>query len=365
MTLRIAVVGIDPRNMHFLTYTRYLAEQGHDVTVITNADVVDAPVKVVNFGRHSRLIKYVPSVFRVMLRAWRVRRAIVRGRFDAVSIQQVTPDGVYAALLANAPVVPTFWGSDLLRLEIRPWFVRRLMPRAVRRSAFVHATCEEIERRVLQMGAEPSRVETFNYGIDLDVFTADGIEMREPHRVLCTRGLRPFYRIAEIVRAFPRVVERFPDAVLVLAGDGWEGDREALETVVAEEGMADHVRFTGRLDAAGVASELRSAAVWVSIPPSDSFALSLQEAMACGAFPVVADLPAMREGVDESRAILLTDVAPEPLAAAIAEGIERAGSGAHIVPNQAFVQARGDRRVNLARYESLLLRAAAEDGRAA
>lgn len=359
------MVGINPENVHFLTYVRHLCSRGHLVTVITNAGSVDAPVEVVDFGRHTRLIRLVPPVFRILLRAWRVRRALASGHFDVVSIQQMTPDGVYAALLSRAPVVPTFWGSDLLRLEIRPWFVRRLMPLAVRRSAAIHATCEEIAERTIAMGASPDDVETFNYGVDLDVFRDDGCEAREPHRVACTRGLRPFYRIPEIVQAFRGVVERYPDARLVLAGDGQPGDREALEALAEAEGIAEHVTFTGRLGPEGVATELKRASVWVSMPPSDSFALSLQEAMACGAFPVVPELKSMREGLDDERGILLAEVTPDTLDAALIEGIARSAEGAHAEPNRRVVEEKGDRRANLARFEAILVRVAEGSGSAA
>ncbi|MDO9557598.1 MAG: glycosyltransferase family 4 protein [Coriobacteriia bacterium] len=356
--LCVAVVGIAPNNVHFLTYVRHLVDHGHDVTVVTNAESVDADVSVINFGRHSRLIKFAPSGFRILLRVCRVRKALRRGGFDVVSVQQMTPDGVYAALLSRAPVVPTFWGSDLLRLEIRPWFVRRLMPVAVRCAALIHATCEEIAQIAMSMGARPEDVETFNYGIDLSVFSGTGPESRDLYRMVCTRGLRPFYRTAAIIEALPGVIARFPEAKLVLAGDGQPGDRELLEAVALREGVADRVEFTGRLSPSQIAIELRRAAVWVSIPPTDSFALSLQEAMACGAFPVTTDLRAMREGIDDSRGILLSEVVREKLMDALCEGLSRSSTGAHVAANRAMVETKCDRTVNLARWETMLMRAA-------
>lgn len=356
--LNVAVVGICPDNVHYQTYVRQLLQCGHDVTVITDAATMDAPVKVISYGRHTRLIRYVPKGFGVLVRVSRVWRALRRGHYDVVSIQQMTPDGVYAALLSKAPVVPTFWGSDLLRLEIRPWFVRKLMPFAVRRATVLHATCEEIAERLAEMGGRAQDIETFNYGIDLEVFSADGPEIRDPHRIVCTRGLRPFYRTSELISALPGLVERYPDIRLVLAGDGQPGDREALEALADSLGVRAHVEFPGRLTPTEVAAQLRRAAVWASLPPSDSFALSLQEAMACGAFPVTSDLRAMREGIDESRGILLAEITPVTVSAALAMGIERAATGAHIVENRAVVEAKGDRRVNLARFEGLILRAA-------
>lgn len=356
--LKVAVVGIEPNNVHFRTYVRYLLERGHDVTVVTNTWSAEEAARVVNFARHTRLIRLAPRWFRDLLRAIRLRGVLRAERFDVVNVQQMTPDGVFAALLAPWPVVPTFWGSDILRLSIRPWYVRRLMPKAVARAARVHATSGQIARILTSMGADPDRVETFNYGVDLDVFALDGPEVREGSRIVCTRGLRPFYRAEAIVRALPLLARLVPDVRLVLAGDGQPGDREALERVAAECGVADRVEFPGRLAPAGVAAELRRAAVLVSIPPTDSFALSVQEAMACGAFPVVSDIPSMREALDERTAAFVTDVAPEPLATLLADAIERARQGSHVAPNRATVERVGDRRQNLARFERMLSEAA-------
>lgn len=111
-----------------------------------------------------------------------------RWRFDVVSVQQMTPDGVFAALLSPWPVVPTFWGADILRLSMRPWYVRRLMPKAVRCAARVHATSRQIAEVVMAMGADAGRVETFNYGVALDVFVLSRPETRDAARIVCTRG---------------------------------------------------------------------------------------------------------------------------------------------------------------------------------
>ena len=61
------------------------------------------------------------------------------------------------------------------------------------------------------------------------------------------------------------------------------------------------MRFTGRLDAA-VQNEWYGRARWFfSLPRSDSVSVSLLEAMAQGAIPVVSDLPANRELVQHAQ----------------------------------------------------------------
>jgi glycosyltransferase involved in cell wall biosynthesis len=110
--------------------------------------------------------------------------------------------------------------------------------------------------------------------------------------MISDRALEPLYNVDVVIRAFARLRERMPDARLVVAHDGSERGRlEAL----AGELASGAVSFTGRLGANELAEALSRAHVYVSVPSSDSMALSTVEAMAAGCFPVVSDL-ASNEG---------------------------------------------------------------------
>ncbi len=355
--MRMAVCGISPKSFHFRTYVNHLAAQGHDVTVITNADEFDAPVEVVNFARVTRVSRMMPPRMGWILRAWRLWRALHGHGFDVVNIQQMTPDGVIATMLSAVPVVPTFWGSDILRLGERPRWVRLLMPRAVRKSSALHATAHVIAGRLIDLGADPGRIAVFNYGVDLGLFR---LRTAEPERgsIVSTRHLQPLYRHADIIRAMPLVLEREPDARLTLAGLAPEEDLDMLTGIVGQLGLSGVVEFPGRLDKPEVARRLAAAELWVSIPTSDSLAISLQEAMACGAFPVVSDLPSMREILDEPNAVFVRDVSPAALADSVVRALSLARTGAHVAVNRATVERVGDRSHNLHRYERLLVEAA-------
>jgi glycosyltransferase involved in cell wall biosynthesis len=355
--LRVAVCGITPESVHLMTYVRYLADCGHDVTLITNKYEADAPVRVVNFARHTRLIRVVPRGLRAVVRASKLWSALRSGPFDVVSVQQMTPDGVLAALLSPVPCVPTCWGSDILRLDKRPGWVRALMPRALKRGWSVHATSVEIEERVVGMGVPRARVETFNYGVDLAEFRLRDAPP-DSDVVVSTRGLGAFYRADALIEAWPLVRERRPAARLVLAGNGLSGDLERLRNMAEELGVADAVGFTGVIDPDQVAALLRNAAVWASLPPTDAVAISLQEAMASGALPLVSDLPSMHEGLRDGVGLFATDLSPEALSSLLIEALDRAESRAHEGVNRAAVVSYGDRSVNLARWESMLMEAA-------
>jgi glycosyltransferase involved in cell wall biosynthesis len=353
--LRIGVVGIDPQNVHLLTYVRYCAQCGHDVTVITNRPEVDAPVKVCDFTASRRLSQSLPRGIRLIPRLWRLRRCLHRGRFDVLNVQQVTPDGVYAALLWNGPLVLGFWGSDIHRLENRPWLVRRLMPTAIRRSTAIHSVSQEMSRLLVRHGADPGLIQTFQYGVDLEAFPLGPSARHEP-LIVSSRGLGSFYRVEQILRALPIVLERRPQARLLVMGPG---DDAHLRALAAGLGIEDRVRFAGMVDQTALAEQLQSAQVWVSLPPSDGTPLSLLEAMASGAVPVVADTPSLREWIDEATGVLIVDVDPEGVAAGILKGFTLFDTGMCAATNRATVRGRADRAVNLPRWERMLCEAAA------
>jgi glycosyltransferase involved in cell wall biosynthesis len=83
--------------------------------------------------------------------------------------------------------------------------------------------------------------------------------------------------------------------MLTICGDGPE--RKMLEEKAKGLGIAEKVTFTGKLDPPGIAAQLKNADIYVSTAESDSTSVSLLEAMACGAVPVVTDLEANREWI--------------------------------------------------------------------
>jgi len=97
-----------------------------------------------------------------------------------------------------------------------------------------------------------------------------------------------------VLDALPRMVERVPDLVYVIAGDG--GDRDRLEQKVRDLGLTDHVRFTGMVPEAEKADHYRLADVYAMPSRGEGFGLVLLEAMACG-IPAVAST---RDGTREA-----------------------------------------------------------------
>lgn len=96
--------------------------------------------------------------------------------------------------------------------------------------------------------------------------------------IIVTRNLEPIYDVATAIRAFQRVSLKIPAAHLTIAGSGPE--RSALEKLVAELGLTEKVKFTGRLENDAMAALYQQADLMINASLVDNMPNSVLEALA-------------------------------------------------------------------------------------
>lgn len=204
--------------------------------------------------------------------------------------------GALAAAAAGKPLVASLRGMDLMA-DARIGYGQRLDPgyeaavRLLLRRADVTTYASDFMREVgIQEGADPDYAVTIPKGVDLRHFApeSDRTALKEElgvegAMILTVAGLHRLKGIDDILRALSTLPASL-DYTFVACGEGAE--REALEGLARELGIADRVRLMGRVPRSDIPRYFAACDVFVLASLMEAAGNVLLEAMAAGR-PVV------------------------------------------------------------------------------
>ena len=191
-------------------------------------------------------------------------------------------------------LVGSAWGSDILVTPLRSAVLRHTTRRVLRACALTTSDSQVMAARMRELGA--AEVMVFPFGLQA---LPPPPPPKDDTLFFANRGLEPIYAPQRVLQAFGAL--DWPGKQLVVANDG--SLRPALEA-----GAPAQTRFIGRLEAAAHDGWYARARWYLSLPRSDSVAVSVLEAMAQGCVPILSNLPANRELVrDGDNGIVLAD----------------------------------------------------------
>jgi glycosyltransferase involved in cell wall biosynthesis len=259
------------------------------------------------------------------------------------------PAGLIAVVVGRVlrkPVVLTVHGSDARWAFERKGLVGSLFGWTARRADFVTTVSQNIAEKMMSIGIMDERILVFPMGVSDEFFSPLPARLpRSEHNgktvIVSNRHLLPAYSVDCLIRAIPHVVEEFPEVLFLIIGDGER--RSVLESMARRMRLLPWVQFLGPVDHGQMPGVLRSSQIYVSTSPSDGASVSLLEAMACGLFPVVTDIPANREWIRDGHNGCLV---PPDDERALASGIKTA------LRDKAVRERAGGMNVELAREKA-------------
>jgi phosphatidylinositol alpha-mannosyltransferase len=295
----------------------YLTRAGHKVDVITGAE----PGSPSAHGAHIVQVRYPRS-------GWFLPRGIsatdtfglaalprLRDHYDVV--HAFTPAAALAARVARAPTLFTLLGHPAPEIfESRAQ--RALTAAAVRRSTAVAALSEASAAQAEQTFGRPAEV--LSPGVRLDRFDARLEARVGAPQILFPAAALPQKGLTLLLSAMALVLERLPDARLVIGGPG-DPAWAFAELGAARASVEGAVDVLGAGSADEVAGRYRSATVTVLPSRDDAFGLVLVESLACGTPAVCCRAGGMPEIVDRAG---VGRVAPYGDAAALARALDEA-----------------------------------------
>src|SRR5438067_2288721 len=167
--------------------------------------------------------------------------------------------GVEVDVFAIAPLDPAMWQHSLDLLSSAPVFLRE----KVQYADNIITCCEFNQRYIARAfpGARTSRkVHVCHHGLDLSRFPYRA-EDRDGNRILAVGRLRKHKGFDYLIRAAALLAQRGHDFSLEIVGDGDE--RDALQALAAELGIADRLRLRGWLSLSEVLQTMGEATVLV------------------------------------------------------------------------------------------------------
>ena len=234
------------------------------------------------------------------LETWLSVRSKAKDAFrdvDVVHVHSNTFMNQVAAALAyrrGLPYVLTHYGT-----EIWHYTPRRIDPFLWMNENAAHVTYYSrlLLERSIELGVVPKRSAVVYPAVDSRFRAPTELERTEARRALSIKGplllnvkrLHPLAGQRFVIEAMPAVLTKFPDAKLVIAGEG--ESRTELERLIRELGVSDAVTLVGLVDNRELPRYYHAADLFVLPSRLEAFPTVAAEALACGVRVVSADHP--------------------------------------------------------------------------
>jgi len=288
---RLLVVA--PSGIHLRSFLHRIESPNTEIYIVTSKPLIfetSHPVSFVDFSLRHPL--------RGLSTIRKIRKVFREFKPDIVHVHQLNSVGYFtikALRKFKVPIVGTAWGSDILTLPQKGFFIKEMVKYSLRYATAFTSDSKYMAERMRQLLPQRNLDITIcNFGVADPIY-----DLPKENIIYSNRLHKPLYRIDKIIRAFHKFLSTDEGRkwTLVVAATGTETKNLIALTQSLE--IEDKVEFVGWLEAIDNMRWYAKAKVWVSIPTSDATAISLLEAMYNGCFPVVVDLPASHEWVTD------------------------------------------------------------------
>ena len=265
---RMLIVG-NPKSIHTIRLSRFF-EENYQVNLIEEG--IDFSFR--NFFSALRQTKTILSKLSP----------------DILVLYQLNLTAFVATLANRKKKIPTFAigiGSDILTMPKKGWAYKAMLKYILKHSQAYNAGSPYLLEQMQKYCPKPSEILLANLGIN-------PIQPIEKEKIVFSNRLHsPLYRIDKVIKAFANFVSKpeFEDWQLVVAATGKEKEFQQLSQSL---GIEDKVKFVGWLSQKENAEYYAKSKIYISLPKSDSFPISLIEAMSGECLCIVSDLPAYK-----------------------------------------------------------------------
>jgi glycosyltransferase involved in cell wall biosynthesis len=268
------------------------------------------------------------------------RSLAASNHYNLIHAHWLLPNGYIAYKISKETGIPyavSLHGSDVTMAE-RPLF-KSFAKKVLKNASWISACSEDLRHRVINLGADPAKVTTIPYGVDVEKFKPDTrrkAKCRELIRLKYRRGQKVILAVGRLVEkkgftylldAMKIVLSKTDKALLVIAGDG--DLKSELSSKTHRLGISTHVYFPGNIERDDL--PLYFSGCEIMVVPSvrdkygniDGLPNVLMEGLASGRALVASDIAGIPNVIFDGENGLLTEPEnPESIAGALLRLLE-------------------------------------------
>jgi L-malate glycosyltransferase len=218
---------------------------------------------------------------------------------DILHAHYATSYGLLGKLSKFTPFVISVWGSDVYDFPAKSHLHKLIVKNILSKADAICSTSESMKVETRKYTNKP--IEVIPFGIEPAYFEVEK-KQRNTITIGLVKSLESKYGIDVLIKAFEKILKKYPEKniTLLLVGDGSKMD-EYIQ-LASSLGIADKVIFKGRVPHEEVINYHASIDIFVSLSvlDSESFGVSLVEAMAMATPVVASDVSGFKEVLGEN-----------------------------------------------------------------
>ncbi|MBN2280610.1 MAG: glycosyltransferase [Candidatus Marinimicrobia bacterium] len=345
----------DATSIHIINWLKYFVERGHRVFLITDTEntLQGAQVHLIGDCLPFFNIPVLSASLQIYRKIKKIKQLIRKIQPDIVHAHYATNYGFLAAKTGFHPLLVTCHGSDLLLDPDKDMINRYFVKFALRNSDIITLPSQQMAEMAIGLTQKSKNISILQYGIDTNLFQFRQRTMSSKTTFISSRALLPKYRIDLLIQAFYKLSLDYPDIELIIVGKGPQ--EVGLKKLAIDLKICDKVFFAGEKTNFEMNNYYHQAEFYVTTSPTDGLSVSLQEALACGCFPILPDNDSNLEVEKQGFQVELYRTNEiDSLYFKMKKSLERKSNLIYMVENNAkLVRQYYSRETNLAKIERL------------
>jgi glycosyltransferase involved in cell wall biosynthesis len=291
--------------VHFHEIFKRVAENGHRVRLLcckypaaSARETIDG-IEIIRAGNRQFFNLYVPFYY----------KKLKKDQDYDIVIDDINKIPFYTPLYVNRPICAIshhFFGKSIyLETTVLPativFCAEKLVPFIYRNTPF--AVVSKSTKMELREQGVRSTIDLLPNAVDTSVYKSiQDSKSAEP--VIGYFGrLKKYKSIEHLFLVFPLILERVPNAHLMIVGDG--DDKPRLEKMAENLGIREKVTFTGYVSTQTKVELLNKMWLAVNTSPKEGWGLTVIEANACGTPVVASNSPGLCDSVVDGKTGIL------------------------------------------------------------